>query len=56
MVVETKATLKVVKTRLEHVLIYSKIENASLCPLPWTQVANFISEGTMFCNYVSATA
>ena len=39
---ETKATLKVVRARVKRVLIYSKIENAILCSLPWTQVANFI--------------
>ena len=38
---ETKATLKVVRTRVKRVLIYSKIENAALWSLPWTQVANF---------------
>ena len=42
-VVETKATLKVVRTRVEHVLIYSLIENATPCSLPRTQVVNFIS-------------
>ena len=45
---ETKATLKVVKARLKRVLIYSKIQNATLCLLPWTQVAHFISKGTIF--------
>ena len=30
-VVETKATLKVVRARVKCVLIYSKIENATLC-------------------------
>ena len=44
--VETKATSKVNRTRVKRVLIYSKIENATLCSLPWTQVANFFSEGT----------
>ena len=32
-------------------LIYSKIENATLCSLPWTQVANYISKR----SYVPAT-
>ena len=36
--------------------IYSKIDNATLCSLPWTQVANFTSKGTVLCSYVSATA
>ena len=31
---ETKATLKVVRTRLKRVLIYSKIDNATFCSLP----------------------
>ena len=31
----------VVRTRVEYVFIYSKTENATLCSLPWTQVANF---------------
>ena len=43
-----KATVKVVRTRLKLVLIYSKIDNATLCSLPWTQVANFISKGATF--------
>ena len=38
---ETMATLKVVRTRVKYVLVNSKIENAILCSLPWTQVANF---------------
>ena len=41
---ETKTTLKVVRTRIKRVLIYLKIENATLSSLPWTQVANFISK------------
>ena len=45
-------TLKVVGTRLKRVLIYSKIDNATLCSLPWTRVVNFISKGTTFCSYV----
>ena len=49
-VVETKATLKVVRTRLKRVLIYSKIDNATICSLPWTQVVHFILEGTIFCS------
>ena len=47
---KTKATLKVVRTKLKRVLIYSKIEKAILCLLPWTQVANFVSKGTIFFN------
>ena len=39
---ETKATLKVVRTRVKCVLIYSNIETATLCSLLRTQVANFI--------------
>ena len=39
--VETRATLKVVRTREKRVLIYWKIEHATLCSLPWTQVANY---------------
>ena len=35
-VVETRVTLKVVRTRLKLVLINSKIENAALRSLPWT--------------------
>ena len=34
---ETKATLKVVRTRVKRVLMYTRIENAALCLLPWTQ-------------------
>ena len=56
MVVETKATLKVVRTGVKRVLIYSKIENATFCSLPWTRAVNFISKGTVFCSYVPATA
>ena len=33
---ETKATLKVVRARVNRVLIYSRIENATLSLLPWT--------------------
>ena len=40
--VETKTTLTVVRARVKCVLIYSIIEIATLCSLPWTQVANFI--------------
>ena len=47
---ETKATLKVVRTRFRRVLIYSKIDNATRGSLPWTQVVNFISKGTMLCK------
>ena len=43
---ETKATLRVVRTRVKYVLVYLKIENATLCSLPWTQVSNCISKGT----------
>ena len=38
---ETKVTLKMVRTGVKRVLIYSKIENATLCSLPWTQAVNF---------------
>ena len=54
MAAETKATSKVVRTRVKFVLIYSKIKNAALSSLPWTLVANFISKGTIFCRYVPA--
>ena len=54
-VVETKATLKVVRTRVKSVLIFSNIETAALCSLPWTHVANFISKRTMLCSSVPAT-
>ena len=37
-VVETKATLKVVRTGVKRVLIYSMPENATFCSLPWSQV------------------
>ena len=53
--VKTKTTLKVVRTRVKRVLIYLKIENTTLCSLPWTQVAHFISRGTIFCSLVPAT-
>ena len=33
---KTKAILKVVTPRIKRVLIYSKIENATLYSLPWT--------------------
>ena len=36
---ETKVTLKVVQTRVECVITYSKIEKAILCSIPWTHVA-----------------
>ena len=39
---EAKTTLTLARTRVKSVLIFSKIENAALCSLPWTQVANFI--------------
>ena len=55
-VVETKATLKVVRTKVKRLVIYSKIENPTLCSLPFTQVANFISKRTIFCCCVPATA
>ena len=45
---ETKATLKVVRTRVKRVLMYSMIENATLSSFPWTQVTNCISKGTIF--------
>ena len=51
MVVKTNAILTVARTRVEYVLIYSKIENAVLSSLSWAQVAN-ISKGTLFCSYV----
>ena len=35
-VVETKATLKVVRTSVKYVLIYSQIETAILCSSSWT--------------------
>ena len=54
-VLETKVTLKVVRTRVQRVLLYSKTENATLCSLPWTQAVNFISKGTMFCSYAPTT-
>ena len=47
-VVITKATLKVVRARVKCVLIYSNIENAIICSLPVTQVANFISKRPIF--------
>ena len=53
---ETKANLKVARTRLKRVLVYSKIDNATLCSLPWTQVVNFIPKRTIFCSYVPVTA
>ena len=40
--------MKVVRTRVKRVLFNSKIENATLCALPWTLVANVISKGTIF--------
>ena len=43
---ESNATLKVVRTRVKYVLMYSKTDNAILRSLPWTEVANFISKGT----------
>ena len=56
MVVKKKSTLKVVRIRVKCDLIYSKIENGTLCSLLWTQVANFISKRTLCCRYVVATA
>ena len=53
-VVETKTSLKVVRARLKTYIL--KIKNATLCSLPWTQVANFISKVKIFCCYVPATA
>ena len=55
MVAKTKATLKVVRTRIQYVLIYSKIENALFWSILWTQVANCTLKGTMFGSYVPAT-
>ena len=49
-VVETMATLTVVRERVSCVLIYSNIENAPLSSLPWTQVANVASWGDAWCN------
>ena len=54
-VVQTKATLKVVRIRVNCVLLYSDIENVTLCSLRWTQVANFISKRTIFCCHMPAT-
>ena len=53
---ETKATLKVLRTSGRYVFIYSKIEKAIVCSLARTQVANCISNGTIFCSYVPETA
>ena len=53
-VVETKATLKVFRTIVKRVLLYSMTETAPLSLLPWTQVTNVISKGTLFCCYVPA--
>ena len=53
---EAKATLTVVSTRLKRALFYSMTENAILCSLPWTQVVNFISKGTIFCSFVPESA
>ena len=55
-VVQTKTTLKVVRTREKRLLTYTKIENAILCSLSWTHVANFISKGTIYCSCVPETA
>ena len=55
-VVETKGILKVVRTRVRRVLIYSNIDSATLCLLPWTQDANFISKGAIFFSHVPSTA
>ena len=52
---ETKATLKVVRTRVKRVPIYSKLDNATFRSLPWTQVVNFIPKETILCSYVPAT-
>ena len=51
-----KGNFGVVRTRVKYVLIHSKREDAILYSLAWTQAANFISKGTMFCSYVSTTA
>ena len=53
---ETKAAMKVIRTSGKYVLMYSKMEKAVVCSLPRTQVANFISKGTIFCGYVPETA
>ena len=49
---ETKATLKVVRTRVKRVLVYSMVENSLLSLLPWKQVANSILKGTIFLSLV----
>ena len=41
-VVETRAALKVVSTRVKCLLMYSKTEKAALLSLPQTQVAILI--------------
>ena len=45
-VVETKPTLKVIRTRLKRVLIYSKIEDATLCYFESGQ------NKTKVCSYI----
>ena len=56
-VVEKVATLTVFRARVMCVLIlYSSIENGTLCSFPGTQVANFISKRPMSCSYIPATA
>ena len=55
-VLETKASLKVLRTSVKRVLIYSKIEKAILCSLPWAQVANFVSKGAITCSDVPTIA
>ena len=54
---ESKAALKAGnQNKSKACSIYSKIDNATLCPLAWTQAVNFISKGTIFRSYVPATA
>ena len=55
-VMETKASLKVVRTGVKRVLIYSETENATPSALPWTLFANFTSKTIIFCSYVPAAA
>ena len=52
---ETKTTVKVVRARVKRVLIYLKIEIATLSSLPRTLVTNFVPKGTLLCSYVPAT-
>ena len=52
--VETKAPLKVVRTRVKRILVYSMTQNAIRSALPWTVVAKCISKGAAFCSYLPA--